>query len=39
MITPRPLQCSQVFENASSRPEPTRLRVIWTRPSEVTSAT
>ena len=39
MITPRPLQCSQVSANASSRPCPIRLRVIWTRPSEVTSAT
>ena len=37
--TPRPLQCSQVVQNASSRPVPTRLRVICTRPSEVTSAT
>ncbi len=37
--TPRPLQCSQVLENASSRPVPTRFRVICTRPSEVTSAT
>src|SRR6266702_2951289 len=36
---PRPLQHSQVSENASSRPEPTRLRVICTSPSEVTSAT
>ena len=37
--SPRPLQCSQVSENASSRPVPIRLRVICTRPSEVTSAT
>ena len=29
----------QVVENASSRPVPRRLRVIWTRPSEVTSDT
>ena len=38
-ITPRPRQCSHGSENTSSRPWPTRLRVIWTRPSEVTSAT
>src|SRR5690606_3659547 len=38
-IRPRPLQCSQLCENASSRPWPTRLRVICTSPSEVTSAT
>src|SRR5690606_39217765 len=38
-MNPRPLQCSQVSENASTRPCPTRLRVIWTRPSDVTSAT
>ena len=38
-ITPRPLQHSHGSENASSRPEPTRLRVICTSPSEVTSAT
>ena len=37
--TPRPLQHSQVTENASSSPEPTRLRVICTRPRDVTSAT
>src|SRR5699024_10437624 len=36
---PRPLQCSQVVENDSSNPEPRRLRVICTNPSEVTSAT
>ena len=36
---PRPLQCSQDSENDSSRPEPMRLRVICTRPSDVTSAT
>ena len=36
---PRPLQCSHVSLNTSSRPVPTRLRVICTRPSEVTSAT
>ena len=38
-MTPRPRQCSQVVENSSSRPWPTRLRVICTRPSEVTSET
>ncbi|EFG06842.1 UDP-N-acetylglucosamine 2-epimerase [Streptomyces clavuligerus] len=38
-ITPRPLQWTQVSEKDSSRPWPTRLRVICTRPSEVTSAT
>ena len=38
-ITPRPRQCSHGSEKTSSRPWPTRLRVIWTRPSEVTSAT
>ncbi len=38
-MTPRPLQWTQVSEKDSSRPWPTRLRVIWTRPSEVTSAT
>ena len=37
--TPRPWQCSQSWLNASSRPVPIRLRVICTRPSEVTSAT
>ena len=36
---PRPWQCSQFSLNASSRPVPIRLRVICTRPSEVTSAT
>ena len=39
MITPRPLQHSQVSLNASSRPAPMRLRVICTRPSEVISVT
>ena len=39
MTTPRPWQCSQFSLNASSRPVPIRLRVICTRPSEVTSAT
>ena len=38
-MTPRPLQHSHCCENASSSPAPTRLRVICTRPSEVTSAT
>ena len=38
-MTPRPLQHSHCCEKASSSPAPTRLRVIWTRPSEVTSAT
>src|SRR6201995_2130196 len=38
-MTPRPLQHSHGVENASSRPAPTRFLVIWTRPSEVTSAT
>ena len=38
-ITPRPLQHSQGTEKASSSPAPTRFLVIWTRPSEVTSAT
>ena len=37
--TPRPRQCSHGVEKCSSRPPPTRLRVICTRPSEVTSAT
>src|SRR5689334_6235691 len=36
---PRPLQCSHCTENAASSPDPTRFLVIWTRPSEVTSAT
>ena len=36
---PRPPQCSHCSVKTSSRPEPTRLRVICTRPSEVTSAT
>ena len=36
---PRPSQCSQVSLKTSSRPCPTRLRVICTSPSEVTSAT
>src|SRR5690606_30695678 len=34
--TPRPLQCGHGSLNASSRPVPMRLRVIWTRPSDVT---
>ncbi len=38
-MMPRPLQCSHGTENAASNPEPTRFLVIWTRPSEVTSAT
>ena len=38
-MIPRPPQCSHGSEKTSSRPDPTRLRVIWTRPSEVTSAT
>ena len=38
-MMPRPEQCSQVSEKTSMRPAPTRLRVICTRPSEVTSAT
>ena len=36
---PRPPQCSHCSEKTSIRPDPTRLRVICTRPSEVTSAT
>ena len=38
-MKPRPLQCTHDSENTSMSPDPTRLRVIWTRPSEVTSAT
>ena len=37
--SPRPPQCGHGSENASTRPVPMRLRVICTRPSEVTSAT
>src|SRR5699024_8827743 len=37
--SPRPWQCSQVVEKTSISPPPTRLRVICTRPSEVTSET
>ena len=38
-MMPRPLHAVHVVENASSRPVPKRLRVICTRPSEVTSET
>src|SRR5699024_6159100 len=36
---PRPWQCSQGVENASTSPVPSRLRVICTSPSDVTSDT
>src|SRR5215216_1199020 len=39
ITTPRPSQVGQVSEKLSSRPPETRLRVIWTRPSEETSIT
>ena len=38
-MRPRPPQCSHSVEKVSSRPVPRRLRVIWTRPREVTSET
>jgi len=38
-MRPRPLQCTHGAENTSISPEPTRFRVIWTNPNEVTSAT
>ena len=39
MIRPRPLHASHVVENVSNSPVPRRLRVICTRPSDVTSDT
>ena len=39
IIRPRPLQQLHGVEKVSNRPVPRRLRVIWTRPSEVTSET
>src|SRR5215218_3515828 len=39
ITTPRPSQVGQVSEKLSSSPPETRLRVIWTRPSEETSIT
>ena len=38
-MKPRPSQAPHWVENASTSPSPTRLRVIWTRPSEVISVT
>ena len=38
-MMPRPWQCSQVVEKASTNPVPNFLRVICTSPSDVTSDT